>query len=71
MVRLLISVRNAFEAENALAGGADLIDIKEPANGSLGPADVSKGHEIASVVRGRRPLSAAWGAVRRKIPRQG
>jgi uncharacterized protein (UPF0264 family) len=35
-VRLLVSVRSAAEAESALAGGADVIDAKEPALGPLG-----------------------------------
>src|SRR5262249_6225382 len=39
MPRLLVSVRDVREAEAALAGGADLIDIKEPAHGPLGRAD--------------------------------
>ena len=34
--RLLVSVRSAEEAREALAGGADIIDIKEPEGGSLG-----------------------------------
>lgn len=34
--RLLISVRNAGEAEIAVSGGCDLLDLKEPARGSLG-----------------------------------
>jgi uncharacterized protein (UPF0264 family) len=38
MSGLLVSVRNVEEAEAALAGGADLIDIKEPLHGSLGAA---------------------------------
>src|SRR5690554_1200212 len=36
--RLLVSVRSPEEAEAALVGGADLIDVKEPAAGSLGRA---------------------------------
>src|SRR5579871_4323824 len=74
MVRLLISVRNIIEAENALAGGADLIDIKEPNNGSLGAADVSIGPKIAALVAGRRPLSAALGELldaETKVPGAG
>lgn len=39
--RLLVSVRNLAECEAALAGGAEIVDIKEPANGPLGMADVS------------------------------
>ena len=36
MTGLLVSVRSAEEAEIALAGGANLIDIKEPSRGALG-----------------------------------
>jgi uncharacterized protein (UPF0264 family) len=36
LVRLLVSVRSAAEAESAFAGGADVIDAKEPALGPLG-----------------------------------
>ncbi|MEX0885938.1 MAG: (5-formylfuran-3-yl)methyl phosphate synthase, partial [Phycisphaeraceae bacterium] len=35
---LLVSVRNVAEARAAMAGGADVIDIKEPAAGALGAA---------------------------------
>ena len=61
MPRLLISVRNATEASQALQGGADLIDIKEPMRGSLGQADASIIREIAVAVGALRPLSAALG----------
>ena len=36
MTGLLVSVRDAAEAEAALRGGATLIDVKEPRHGSLG-----------------------------------
>ena len=36
MAKLLVSVRSADEAEVALEGGADIIDVKEPLHGSLG-----------------------------------
>ncbi len=61
MSGLLVSVRDAREAELALAGGADLIDIKEPRLGSLGPAEVTVWRDIVHVVDGRRPLSVALG----------
>ena len=61
MPRLLISVRNVDEAQLALAGGADLIDIKEPLRGSLGQADSSVIREIAFTIGPRAPLSAALG----------
>src|SRR5207244_7336185 len=41
MTGLLVSVRSAAEAETALAGGADVVDVKEPRRGALGPADPS------------------------------
>ena len=58
---LLVSVRSAAEAEAALAGGADLIDVKEPNRGSLGRADDAVIEEVIRVVAGRRPVSAAMG----------
>lgn len=61
MTKLLVSVRDAREAQTALDGGADLIDIKEPQRGSLGRADARTITEIAHTVAGRAPLSAAWG----------
>jgi uncharacterized protein (UPF0264 family) len=61
MPRLLVSVRNATEANHALEGGADLIDIKEPARGSLGQADALIIREIALAVGAQRPVSAALG----------
>ena len=59
--RLLISVRNEAEACEALSGGADLIDVKEPTRGPLGAADVGTVEKILSAVAGRRPVSVALG----------
>lgn len=61
MSRLLVSVRSAAEASAALAGGAALIDVKEPANGSLGRADDHVIAEVVQTVAGRAPVSAALG----------
>lgn len=36
--KLLVSVRNVTETIAAIQGGADIVDVKEPANGSLGRA---------------------------------
>src|SRR5688572_10247306 len=58
---LLVSVRSAEEAKAALAGGADVIDIKEPDRGPLGPADPRTMAEIVRVVADRAPVSAAAG----------
>ena len=60
-VRLLVSVRNVAEAEAALAGGADLIDVKEPAHGPMGMARPPVIAEVVQYVNGRRPVSAALG----------
>jgi uncharacterized protein (UPF0264 family) len=61
MTLLLVSVRNAAEAEAALRGGAGLIDVKEPANGPLGKADDAVIAEVVRAVGGRVPVSAALG----------
>lgn len=61
MTRLLVSVRSAEEALAALAGGADLIDIKEPARGALGAADRATWLAVQDAIARRAPLSAALG----------
>ncbi len=61
MTQLLVSVRSAREAEAALHGGAGLIDVKEPAHGSLGRASDEVIADVMRVVAGRRPISAALG----------
>jgi len=59
--RLLVSVGSATEAAAALAGGADVIDVKEPARGPLGRADDATIAAVVQCVAGRRPVSAALG----------
>ena len=39
--QLLVSVRSAGEAVDALAGGCQILDVKDPSRGSLGRADDS------------------------------
>ncbi len=58
---LLVSVRSALEAEAALQGGADIIDVKEPMNGPLGRSDISTISAVTGFVQGRVPVSAALG----------
>jgi uncharacterized protein (UPF0264 family) len=58
---LLVSVRSADEAAAALAGGADLIDVKEPAKGPLAPAEAEVVAAVVAAVGGRVPVSAALG----------
>lgn len=61
MTRLLVSVRSAAEAEVALDGGADVIDVKEPRRGALGPAEPRVWREVQAVVGKRAMQSAALG----------
>lgn len=58
---LLVSVRSAAEALAALAGGADVIDVKEPSQGSLGAADDEAISDVVRAVAGRAPVSTALG----------
>ena len=60
-MRLLVSVRNAAEAAAALAGGADIVDAKEPLNGALGPVSPHDLLSITAAVAGAVPVSAALG----------
>jgi uncharacterized protein (UPF0264 family) len=60
-MRLLVSVRNAIEASAALAGGADIIDAKEPTAGALGAVDIATFRNIHAAVGLARPISAALG----------
>jgi uncharacterized protein (UPF0264 family) len=60
-MRLLVSVRNAAEAAAALAGGADIVDAKEPLNGALGPVDHQTLAAITAEIGGRASVSAALG----------
>jgi uncharacterized protein (UPF0264 family) len=59
--QLLVSVRNAREADDALRGGADWIDLKEPSRGPLGAVDAATAREVVECVAGRAPISAAAG----------
>jgi (5-formylfuran-3-yl)methyl phosphate synthase len=60
-MRLLVSVSSADEAMAALAGGADIIDAKNPLAGSLGPVTADVLVEIIAAVSGVRLVTAALG----------
>lgn len=60
-MRLLISVANVDDAREALAGGADIIDAKDPAAGALGPVTQDVLRAIVRTVAGERPVSVALG----------
>jgi (5-formylfuran-3-yl)methyl phosphate synthase len=58
---LLVSVRSAEEAVAAVAAGADLVDVKEPAKGPLGPAEAEVVAAVIDAVAKKVPISAALG----------
>lgn len=61
MTKLLVSVRNAEEARAALEGNADVVDVKEPRRGALGPADPAVWREIQKLVGDQATMSVALG----------
>jgi (5-formylfuran-3-yl)methyl phosphate synthase len=60
-MRLLVSLRSAEEVNAALAGGADIIDAKEPGRGPLGPVAPDVLRAISARVPSESPFSAALG----------
>ena len=61
MAKLLVSVRSAIEAQAAIAGGAAIIDVKEPSRGSLGRADWSVWRAVRQAVPAAMAVSVALG----------
>ncbi len=74
---LLVSVRDVKEAEAALAGGCDILDLKEPKNGPLGMVPAAQISKIVDAVRKKSktiPISVALGELSewddlKKIPK--
>lgn len=62
-MKLLVSVINPAEAKRGIAAGADIIDIKNPQEGSLGGHSPRVIKKIRVLVSGRRELSAAIGDI--------
>jgi dihydroneopterin aldolase len=62
MTLMLASVTSPAEAEAVWAGGADIIDVKDPAKGALGALDVDVAAGIVRSVGKRKPVSAAAGS---------
>jgi (5-formylfuran-3-yl)methyl phosphate synthase len=60
-MRLLVSVRSAAEVSAAVAGGADIVDAKEPSRGALGPVSPATLRAIAGRLPPGVPLSVALG----------
>ncbi len=57
----MISVVSAAEAREALEGGAEILDVKNPAEGSLGAQSPKVIREIKHLTSGRAAISAAIG----------
>ena len=60
-MRLLVSVSDGDEAAAALAGGADIIDAKDPAAGPLGAVAIAMLRQIGAAVGAARFVTAAIG----------
>ncbi len=60
-MRLLVSPMNIAEAQAALAGGADIIDVKNPKEGSLGANFPWAIRAVADLAASRVPVSATIG----------
>jgi (5-formylfuran-3-yl)methyl phosphate synthase len=60
-VKLLVSVVDAVEARAAAAAGADIVDVKNPAEGSLGAPSPATIEAVRAAVPAGVPVSAAIG----------
>jgi (5-formylfuran-3-yl)methyl phosphate synthase len=60
-MRLLVSVTDAREARVAVEAGVDIVDVKNPAEGSLGAPGPGVIERVREVVPPERPVSAAIG----------
>lgn len=58
---LLVSVVNGAEAQAALQGGADIIDLKNPREGALGAPAPRVIQEVCAALKKERPFSIALG----------
>ncbi len=61
MTKMLASVTRPGEAEIAISGGADIIDLKDPAAGALGALATDVVRQTVARVAGRRLTSAVCG----------
>ncbi|MEM0313909.1 MAG: (5-formylfuran-3-yl)methyl phosphate synthase [Candidatus Bathyarchaeia archaeon] len=60
-MKLLVSVRDLGEALSALRGGAHIIDVKNPEEGSLGAHHPTVIRSISKAISGRAEISATLG----------
>ncbi|TJV88276.1 MAG: dihydroneopterin aldolase, partial [Mesorhizobium sp.] len=61
MTRMLASVTGVDEAEIALSGGVDIVDLKDPKAGALGAVSTQTIRRTISFIAGRAPVSAVCG----------
>jgi uncharacterized protein (UPF0264 family) len=61
MTGMLASVNSVEEALQVLAAKADIIDLKQPAEGALGALEYSEVKAIVNAIDGRCPVSATIG----------
>jgi len=61
MTLFLASVRDVAEAETALLARADIVDLKDPAQGALGAVDPETTRRVVDLIAGRAPDSATIG----------
>ena len=61
MTLMLASVTGPQEAEVAVAHGADIIDLKDAANGAFGAVTVDTVRATVAAIKGQRPVSAVTG----------
>jgi (5-formylfuran-3-yl)methyl phosphate synthase len=60
-MKLLVSPMNIVEARAALAGGADILDVKNPKEGSLGANFPWAIRAVVDLAKGKVPVSATIG----------
>lgn len=63
MTKFLASVNGVQEAEIALLGGADIIDLRNPADGALGVLEPNVIRDVIAFIAGRKPVSVVCGNV--------
>jgi (5-formylfuran-3-yl)methyl phosphate synthase len=61
MTRMLASVADSAEADVVLRHGVDIIDLKDPRRGALGPIPLETARDIIQAVARRRQTSATLG----------
>jgi dihydroneopterin aldolase len=68
MTLMLSSVTGPEEAEIAISGGADIIDLKDPAAGALAALSIGRIRGTVAAVAGRRVMSAVAGVADERAP---